>query len=99
MTGSVWPNQRRNSTPIGVDCPPAAVRRTGTRSRRLGPAVGLLVERATPDAFADAMFEIGRRSFDLSAMRARAEMFGRDRFESQFASLVAETSATLHAAC
>jgi hypothetical protein len=57
------------------------------------------VDQATPDAFADAMFVIGRRSFDLSAMRARAEMFGRDRFESQFASVVAELSATPHAAC
>jgi glycosyltransferase involved in cell wall biosynthesis len=71
----------------------------GGASETVVPEVGLLVEQATPDAFADAMSEIGRRSFDLSAMRARAEMFGRDRFESQFASLVAETAATSHAAC
>ena len=52
---------------------------------------GLLVDRDTPEAFADAMAEIGRRSFDLSALRGRAETFGRERFESQFAALVAET--------
>ena len=60
---------------------------------------GLLVDRNTPDAFADAMSEAGRRSFDLSAMRARADMFGRERFESAFASLVAEVISAKAARC
>jgi glycosyltransferase involved in cell wall biosynthesis len=79
--------------------PVIALGRGGASETMVPDETGLLVDQATPDAFADAMSAIGRRSFDLSAMRARAEMFGRDRFESQFASVVAELSATPHAAC
>jgi glycosyltransferase involved in cell wall biosynthesis len=79
--------------------PVIALGRGGASETLVPGESGLLVDRATPDAFADAMSGIARRSFDLSAMRARAEMFGRERFESQFASVVAEMSAAQHAAC
>jgi glycosyltransferase involved in cell wall biosynthesis len=62
----------------------------GGATETVVPGVGILVDDDTPDAFADAMFEAGRRSFDLSAMRARAEMFGRERFESGFAAMTSE---------
>jgi glycosyltransferase involved in cell wall biosynthesis len=64
----------------------------GGAQETITPGVdGLLVDRETPEAFAEAMADIGRRTFDLSAMRAKAETFGRERFESQFSALVAET--------
>ena len=62
----------------------------GGATETVVPDVGVLVDDDTPDAFADAMFEAGRRSFDLSAMRGRAEMFGRERFESAFAAMTSE---------
>jgi glycosyltransferase involved in cell wall biosynthesis len=62
----------------------------GGATETVVPEVGILVDEDSPDAFADAMFAAGRRSFDLSAMRARAEMFGRERFESEFAEMTSE---------
>jgi glycosyltransferase involved in cell wall biosynthesis len=62
----------------------------GGATETVTPEVGILVDEDSPDAFADAMFETRRRSFDLSAMRSRAEMFGRERFESAFAAMTSE---------
>jgi glycosyltransferase involved in cell wall biosynthesis len=68
--------------------PVVALGRGGARETVTHGESGLLVDRETPEAFAEAMAEIGRRTFDLSALRGRAETFGRERFESQFAALV-----------
>jgi glycosyltransferase involved in cell wall biosynthesis len=76
--------------------PVVALGRGGARETVTHGESGLLVDRETPEAFAEAMAEIGQRTFDLSALRGRAETFGRERFESQFAALVAEAA---HRAC
>ena len=78
--------------------PVIALGRGGARETIAHGECGLLVDHDTPEAFADAMAEIGSLRFDLSALRARAERFGRERFESQFAALVADTW-TAHCAC
>ncbi|HEY7475002.1 MAG TPA: glycosyltransferase [Vicinamibacterales bacterium] len=75
--------------------PVVALGRGGVCETVVPDVTGILVDRETPEAFAEAMSEAGRRTFDLSAIRARAEIFGRERFETEFAALVAETRAVL----
>jgi len=58
---------------------------------------GLLVDRATPAAFADAMGAIDAISFDTSRLVRHASQFGVARFEREFAAVVTEALAT--AAC
>ena len=71
--------------------PVVALGRGGACETVVPDVTGILVDRNTPEAFAEAMSESGRRAYDLSAIRARAEIFGRERFESELAALVAET--------
>ena len=54
---------------------------------------GLLVDEATPEAFASAMDEVSRRRWDPDVMRAHAEPFAVDRFEDAFRDVLAETLA------
>jgi len=59
---------------------------------------GLLVDRATPDAFADAMRAIDRTPFEPDALVGHARPFGVARFERAFAAVVTE-ALTAAAAC
>ena len=52
---------------------------------------GLLVDEATPEAFAEAMDEVTRRRFDPALLRSHAEPFAVERFEMAFRGLLADT--------
>jgi hypothetical protein len=49
---------------------------------------GILVKDASVDAFADALNEAARRSFDPAVIRRHAESFGKARFQSEFRAVV-----------
>ena len=54
---------------------------------------GVLVDAATSEAFAAAFDRVSRTTFDRATLRAAAESFGVERFESQFQEMVTETLA------
>jgi glycosyltransferase involved in cell wall biosynthesis len=64
--------------------PVIALGRGGARETVEPGVTGLLVDDARPEAFADAMTAIARMSFDPAVLRARAETFGVDQFETAF---------------
>jgi glycosyltransferase involved in cell wall biosynthesis len=73
--------------------PVVALGRGGARETILPGVTGLLVEDATPDAFAAAMDETRRQAWDPARIRAHAEPFGVERFESALRQTLADTLA------
>jgi glycosyltransferase involved in cell wall biosynthesis len=57
----------------------------------IGDQTGLLVEDATPQAFAAAIRRGLTRSFDSTSIRRHAETFGRNRFGDEITAIVDET--------
>ncbi|MFI5177293.1 MAG: glycosyltransferase, partial [Vicinamibacterales bacterium] len=62
--------------------PVVALGRGGARETILPGVTGQLVEDATPDAFAAAMDDTRRHAWEAARIRAHAERFGVERFES-----------------
>jgi glycosyltransferase involved in cell wall biosynthesis len=54
---------------------------------------GLLVDDATPEAFAEAMYTASDRTWDPALLRAHAEPFASDRFELALCDVLTETLA------
>ena len=71
---------------IGLTC-------GGARETVLDGVTGLLVDEATPAAFADAFRRVQTMSFDPAAVRAHALTFSEQTFLSQFGHAVAEMAA------
>jgi glycosyltransferase involved in cell wall biosynthesis len=69
--------------------PVVALGRGGATETVVPGVTGLLVDDQTPDAFADALQDIGRRSFDSADLASRAAAFGVARFETAFRDLIA----------
>jgi glycosyltransferase involved in cell wall biosynthesis len=70
--------------------PVVALGRGGAVETVLHGTTGLLVEAATPEAFADAVTRARDLPFDPSVIRQHAERFGRARFGDEIESAVAE---------
>jgi glycosyltransferase involved in cell wall biosynthesis len=70
--------------------PVIALGRGGARETVEPGLTGLLVDDASPDAFAGAMADAARRDWDPTLIRAHAERFGVDRFETQIRSVLAD---------
>jgi glycosyltransferase involved in cell wall biosynthesis len=73
--------------------PVIALGRGGACESVVDGVTGLLVDTATPTAFADALRELPRRHLDPAAIRARAESFATDRFEAAFRAHLTEALA------
>ena len=71
--------------------PVVAFGRGGARETVLSGVTGVLVDRSTPEAFAEAMAGIDRQGFDSARLRTHAETFGAARFDAAFRSVLAET--------
>jgi glycosyltransferase involved in cell wall biosynthesis len=72
--------------------PVVALARGGALETVLPGETGLLVDEPSVEAFADAISDVARRSFDRGAIRAHAERFGRERFGDEIEALVADTA-------
>jgi glycosyltransferase involved in cell wall biosynthesis len=77
--------------------PVIALARGGATETVIPGTTGLLVAPDAPSGFLHAMRDFDAAAFDSSAIRAHAERFGVDRFESAFRSSVNELVG--HAAC
>ena len=73
--------------------PVVALGRGGARESIADSRRGVLVDAATSEAFAAAFDRVSRTTFDRATLRAAAESFGVERFESQFQEMVTETLA------
>jgi glycosyltransferase involved in cell wall biosynthesis len=73
--------------------PVVAFGRGGATETVLHRVTGVLVDEATPEAFAEGIAEARRLSFDQATVRAHAEGFSRARFQATMARVVAETAA------
>jgi len=73
--------------------PVVAYARGGALETVVPDETGLLVEDATPAAFADAIRRAIDRPFDSTAIRRHAERFGRARFANEMDAIVRETIA------
>jgi glycosyltransferase involved in cell wall biosynthesis len=71
--------------------PVVALSQGGTRETVLDRVTGLLVDRSTPEAFAEALVTLRSLPFDPMIARAHAEAFSRQRFASEMATLIDET--------
>ncbi len=71
--------------------PVVAYARGGALDTVIPGETGLLVDEATPAAFADALRRAMDRPFDSTAIRRHAERFGRARFASEMEAIVRET--------
>jgi glycosyltransferase involved in cell wall biosynthesis len=69
--------------------PVVALGRGGAVETVVHETTGLLVDDATPDAFADAVTRVGTLDLDREEIRRHAERFGRARFGDEIASAVA----------
>jgi glycosyltransferase involved in cell wall biosynthesis len=78
--------------------PVIALRRGGTLETVVDGVTGLLVDDATPDAFADAMRRLPALPLDSETITGHAARFGVARFERDFAALVTD-ALTMAAAC
>jgi glycosyltransferase involved in cell wall biosynthesis len=74
--------------------PVVALGRGGACESVVPGVTGLLVDDASPDAFADAMAATSHERFDSAVIRQHAERFGIDRFESGFRAVLADSLAT-----
>jgi len=72
--------------------PVVALARGGTAETVIEGTTGTLVNDGSAEAFADGIVRTIDRPFDVSAIRAHAERFGRHRFGNQMAALIAEMS-------
>jgi glycosyltransferase involved in cell wall biosynthesis len=72
--------------------PVVAYARGGALETVIPEETGILVEDATPHAFADGIRLAMDRAFDPSAIRRHAERFGRERFGDDMLALVEETT-------
>jgi hypothetical protein len=52
---------------------------------------GVHVHEASVEAFADALSDVSKRSWDAAAIRAHAEGFGKARFQHEFQLVLDET--------
>ena len=75
--------------------PVVAFARGGAAETVTDGITGLLVDRATPDAFADAMADAARRPWDRARLRTDAERFSVDRFEAAMRAVLTETLAAV----
>jgi glycosyltransferase involved in cell wall biosynthesis len=71
--------------------PVVAYARGGALETIVPEQTGLLVEDASPAAFADAIHRAIDRPFDPTAIRRHAERFGRARFTNEMEAIVRET--------
>jgi glycosyltransferase involved in cell wall biosynthesis len=69
--------------------PVVALGRGGAVETVVHETTGLLVDEATPEAFADAVTRLRTLDLDRDAIRRHAERFGRARFGDEIASAVA----------
>jgi glycosyltransferase involved in cell wall biosynthesis len=72
--------------------PVVALGRGGVNETVLDRVTGVLVRDDQPEAFADALRAVKTLPFDPAVARAHAETFGRQRFASEIAALIGETS-------
>ena len=72
--------------------PVVALGRGGAAETVRPGVTGALVSEATAEAMADAIAETVSRPFDVAAIRAHAERFGRERFGDEMEALVREES-------
>jgi glycosyltransferase involved in cell wall biosynthesis len=75
--------------------PVVAYARGGALETVISEETGLLVDRADPPAFADAIRRAIDRPFDSTAIRRHAERFGRARFVNEMTAIVRETLAAV----
>jgi len=71
--------------------PVVAYGRGGALESIVPEETGLLVQQATPSAFADAIARAMTKHFDRGRIRRHAERFGRTRFGDEMAALIRET--------
>jgi glycosyltransferase involved in cell wall biosynthesis len=71
--------------------PVVALGRGGALETIVPDQTGILVDEATPEAFAMAIRNALKRHFDPDAIRRHAERFGRARFGNEIAAIVGET--------
>jgi glycosyltransferase involved in cell wall biosynthesis len=71
--------------------PVVALGRGGALETIVPDETGILVDEATPEAFAMAIRNALNRHFDPDAIRRHAERFGRARFGNEIAAIVEET--------
>jgi glycosyltransferase involved in cell wall biosynthesis len=72
-------------------CPVVALARGGALETIIPDETGLLVEEATPQAFAAAITRALARRFDADGIRRHAERFSRARFGDEIEAIVSET--------
>src|SRR5262245_57682174 len=68
--------------------PVVALGRGGARETVVQGETGLLVDELSSEAFADAISKAVHTTFDVAAIRAHAERFGRERFGDEIEELV-----------
>jgi glycosyltransferase involved in cell wall biosynthesis len=68
--------------------PVVALARGGARETVVDGQTGVLVDDATPEAFADGIRRAIDTTFDAAAIRAHAERFGRRRFGDEMEALI-----------
>ena len=73
--------------------PVVALGRGGARETVIPGETGILVDEATPEAFADAVARAMQQTFDAGAIRRHAEHFSRARFADEMAAQIAEAAA------
>jgi len=73
--------------------PVVALARGGALETVVPGETGILVNDATPEAFADGIADGMRHAFDPGAIRRHAERFSRQRFADEMAAQVAESAA------
>ena len=77
--------------------PVVALARGGACETIENEVTGVLVSDPGPDAFATAMQAVAGARFDPAVLRARADRFSVDRFESAMRAVLVETLTTEHA--
>ena len=73
--------------------PVVAYARGGALDTVINGVTGLLVDEATPAAFAAAITQLVEHPLDASAIRRHAERFGRERFGDEMVALIAAETA------
>jgi glycosyltransferase involved in cell wall biosynthesis len=71
--------------------PVAALGRGGACETVIPGVTGLLVDRGTPEAFADAIGDLRSHDFAPARLRAHAETFAARRFDAAFRDILADT--------